>query len=128
MKKKPHAPKRKLGYSYDEFYDSISTVWGWTLVIVGSMVLGFVGGYWLGHREIMPVKQTVRAFAKIPLLWLGFKQVILAYLVTGIAWYLPFHLEDWRLHLAAPSVTFFTWLAVIISVVLHTQGSKFMQY
>jgi hypothetical protein len=128
MKKKPRAKTRSVGYSLDEFYEAISSVGGWTMVIVGSMILGFVAGYWVGHRQMMPAEQTVRAFAKIPILWLGFKEVILAYVITALAWYLPFHREEWQLRLGAPLVTFITWTGVIISVVTQTQGSKFFAF
>jgi hypothetical protein len=128
MKKKPRAKTRRIGYSFDEFYDAVSTVWGWTMVMAGAMVLGFVAGYWIGHRQMMPFDRTAGAFAKIPLLWLGFKEVILAYLVTALAWYVPLQRDEWQMRLAAPLVTMLTWLGVIVSVVAQTQGSKLFRF
>jgi hypothetical protein len=128
MKKKPRAKMRSVGYSFDEFYDAISTVWGWTMVIGSAMILGFVTGYWIGHRQIMPAEQTVRAFAAIPLLWLRFKETFLAYIVTALAWYVPLHREEWQLRLAAPLLTSLAWIGVIISVVVQAKASKLFQF
>jgi len=128
MIKKRKRPERKLTDSFDVFYEAISTVWGWTMVIAGAMILGFVAGYWIGHRDIMPVERTAKAFAMIPLLWLRFKEVILAYVVTALAWYVPLHREEWQARLAAPIVTLLTWLGVIVSVVTQTHGSKFFKF
>jgi hypothetical protein len=77
---------------------------------------------------MMPFDRTAGAFAKIPLLWLGFKEVILAYLVTALAWYVPLQRDEWQMRLAAPLVTMLTWLGVIVSVVAQTQGSKLFRF
>jgi hypothetical protein len=108
--------------------EAVGTTLGWACVIIATLVAGFCIGYWIGHRAVTGAEQTLEAFAQLPLLWLGFSQMFVAYAVTALAWYLPLRYESYRLRLVAAGTNFVTWLIVVVSVVEQSKDAKFFHY
>ncbi|MBY0228863.1 MAG: hypothetical protein K2W96_06275 [Gemmataceae bacterium] len=104
---------------------ALGGVFGWTLAVVAALVSGFLAGYWIGHRGITPADQAFRAFLWIPLLWMGFPEMFLAYFVTWIAWYLPFHIESRWFRVGCAAAVFLVWLLVIWAKVEQSKAAKF---
>jgi hypothetical protein len=92
---------------------ALGSTLGWAGVVIATLVCGFCAGYWIGHREVTGMEKTLTAFAQLPLLWLGFSQMFLAYAVTALAWYLPLHFESYRLRIVAAGTNFVIWLVVV---------------
>jgi hypothetical protein len=108
--------------------DALGSAFGWACVIIATLVTGFCAGYWIGHRAVTGAEQTLKAFAQLPLLWLGFSQMFFAYVITALAWYLPLRYESHRLRFVAAGTNFVTWLIVIVSVVEQSKDAKFFHY
>jgi hypothetical protein len=112
----------------DGIRGAFSTVLGWSGVILATLVLGFLSGYWIGHRGIPPFEQTVRAFAVLPLLWVANVEMFAAYAVLGLAWYLPLRYEWRELRVGATAANFLVWLAIIAWMVVKWSDSKFFRF
>jgi len=110
------------------FGEAISTLFGWACVIAMTQVLGFCAGYWLGHKEITGLNQTLGAFAWLPVLWLGNPEMFIAYAVLAVAWYLPPHYESGWLKIICAVANFLVWLVVIYCIVVKTADGKFFRY
>jgi hypothetical protein len=108
--------------------EAVSTMLGWTVVIVLTLIVGFCAGYWTGHHQITSIGQTVSAFVWIPILWLAFAQMFAAYAVTALAWYLPIYFERLWLKVCAVIATFSTWFLVIWSIVAQSDVTKGLHY
>ena len=105
-----------------------STLITWAVVILSTLVLGFLAGYWVGHGGVTDPVRTLRAFAMLPLLWLGNPEMFIAYGVAGVAWYLPPHYESRWFRLVFAVANLLTWFAVVYAVVVKTANGKFFQY
>ncbi len=115
-------------YPWTPIADASSTLFGWTVIIIATILAGFLLGYWIGHREFTPWNQSFGAMAYLPMLWLGSPEVLVAYIVTAFAWYLPMHHETLRIRIIAALVNFAVWLIAIIMVVERTKHAKFFQF
>jgi hypothetical protein len=107
---------------------AFTTVGGWAVVVVATMVSGFCCGYWLGHREVTGPSATLTALAWVPLVWLGQPLIFVPYGVTALAFYLPIRFETRWLHLVAVIVTFLSWLIVVAVIVEETSHGKFWRW
>jgi hypothetical protein len=106
----------------------VSDMFGWFLVVVGTLVAGFCAGYWIGHGEITGFERTMSRLLFVPFLWLGFRPMPLAYLVTWFAWYLPMRYDSNALRLTAAIANFFVWLFVVWFIVVRSAGDKFFAF
>src|SRR5258707_122494 len=102
----------------ESFGRALREALAWAGVLVATVVVGFCAGYWIGHREITGM-QTLTAFVSLPLLWLAFPRLLLAFAVTGLAWYLPRHYESRRprIRIVAAGVNLGVWLVIVLTIV-----------
>lgn len=105
-----------------------STLFTWALVILSTLLLGFLAGYWAGHGMVTSPERTLRAFALLPILWLGNAEMFIAYGVSAIAWYLPPHYESRWFRVVCAVANLIAWFLVIYSVVEKTAQGKFFRY
>ncbi len=117
-----------MNFPVSAIREAVATLLGWTVVIALTLLVGFCAGYWIGHREVTGIRQTATPLARIPLLWLGFQQMFIAYGVTALAWYLPLHFESGWLKVGSAFVNLLTWLVVVYSVVEQSAHAKFFRY
>ncbi|MDZ7615486.1 MAG: hypothetical protein U1E05_00690 [Patescibacteria group bacterium] len=102
---------------------AFASVIGWTLLIAGGVLVGFLIGYWVGHGEITAAGRTCEAFMWLPVVWLGRPMVLIAFLATGLAWYLPLRYESTWLRVTAATANLLTWIVVIaVEVERCSQG------
>jgi hypothetical protein len=108
------------------FRDACASITGWSCVIATTLVLGFCAGYSIGHRQFAVTEELLTALSKIPMLWFGNSQVLFAYAVTAVAWYLPIHYDESRwLRIVAALANFLVWLFIIWWVVVSWENAKF---
>jgi len=117
--------KELLGQAMDEAGTNLLR---WAGVIAVTLVLGFCAGYWTGHGEITGLRQTLVAFAWLPVVWLGNPELFLAYALTAAAWYLPPHYESRWLRFGSAAANFLVWFVVVYWVVVKTADGKFFRY
>lgn len=118
-----------MGNWLDEANDrASSTLLKWAGVILATLAMGFLAGYWTGHGGVTDAKQTLVAFAMLPLLWLGNVEMFIAYGVAGVAWYLPLHYESRWFRVVCAVANLLTWFAVVYTVVVKTANGKFFHY
>lgn len=110
------------------FREAVISTFGWTGFMAGAMIVGFCAGYWIGHCEIVGPGETFAAFVLLPMIWIAFPQIIAAFVVMALAWYLPLHYDSLWLRLGAMAINAVVWLAVIASVVWQTDGAMFFRY
>ena len=108
--------------------DALGSTLGWWATIFVTTVAGFCAGYWIGHREFTDASTTFHAFLFIPFLWLGFRPIVIAYVVVVAAFYFPLRIESVRLRVAAASVNLVTWLLIIWWIVEESKDGKFFRY
>ena len=108
--------------------EAIRDMFGWFLVVVGTLLLGFCAGYWIGHRQVFGFERMLDRILVVPFLWLGFKEIVIAYVVTGLAWYLPMRFDLNALRLTAAVTNFVVWLVVIWHIVVRTANDKFLAF
>jgi hypothetical protein len=108
--------------------EAVSSTLGWAGVVFATVIVGFCAGYWIGHREITALDQTVQAFLWLPFLWLGFRQVLVAYVVTALAFYLPLRSDLARVRITAAGVNLVTWFVIILWIVEQSKDSKFFRF
>jgi hypothetical protein len=112
----------------DRYREAIGTLFGWAATIVGTLIVAFCLGYWTGHGEITPALQSVGAFAQLFFIWLGFPQLIFAWVVTALVWYIPLHYPSPRLQIGMIAALFVIWSMVVHSMVAATENAKFFHY
>ncbi len=98
-------------------------------MIAATVVVGFVAGYWIGHGEMTTVRKTAEAMLWLPVVWLGRPVVLLAYVSTALAWYLPIRFErGWARTAALAALNAVIWTAVIGHEVRQCLHGKFWQW
>ncbi len=115
-------------YPFDVIAEALTSVVGWVIVILLTMLAGFCCGYWIGHKEIVGVYKTLEAMAWLPVVWLGQPTVLIAYGVTALSIYLPIRIQSAWLNISAVIVTFIAWAIVVAYVVDATSNGKFWQW
>jgi hypothetical protein len=109
-------------------WGAITSVLGWTVVIMCIFLAGFCCGYWIGHRQVTNAAATLSALQCVPVVWMVDARMFIAYVVTALAIYLPLRYESRWLHLCAAVATFLTWLVVVALVVELTSHFKFWRW
>ena len=107
---------------------AVTSTFGWATIILVTLLIGFCAGYWIGHREFTEVNQILGAFLGIPFLWLGFRQVILAYIIAFLTFYLPLRSESLCLRVGPAGVNLVTWFVVVLWIVEESKAMKFFHY
>ncbi len=115
-------------YPFDVIAEALTSVVGWVIVILLTMLAGFCCGYWIGHKEIVGADKTLKAMAWLPVVWLGQPTVLIAYGVTALSIYLPIRIQSAWLNISAVIVTFIAWAIVVAYVVDATSNGKFWQW
>ena len=108
--------------------EAVTSVIGWVVVIVATIVVGFCCGYWIGHREVVGLAATLNAMLWVPIIWLGAPLIFIPYAVTALAIYLPTRFESLWLRLLAVTATFFAWLVVVAVIVEATSHGQFWHW
>lgn len=111
---------------------ALHTMYGWAAVVAGTLLLGFLGGYWLGYavsdQGFPGLSRTFQAFVLIPFLWLGDGNFFIAYAVTCLAWYLPLRYDSPWLKVGAAVTNLGVWCVVIELLVARSANGKFFHY
>jgi hypothetical protein len=98
------------------FCAALRSVVGWAVVIFATTLSGLWLGMSIGHRELVSPGLVFLALLISPLSWLLFPQLLIAFAITLIAWYLPRRFESTRLRVVAATANFVAWLGVGIWV------------
>jgi hypothetical protein len=123
-----HQPQPVHDWAAEVIGDALESLFVWTMAMVCALFIGFLLGYTLGHGFRNNLEQTLRAAALIPLLGFSFYQAIPAYVVTGLAWYLPLYFETLLSRIIGLLLTLIVWSGVIYWIVKQTAGQKFFRY
>ena len=110
------------------FREAVGSTLVWASVIIATLIAGFCAGYWIGHQGITSADKTFNAFLWLPFLWLGLPQVILGYVVTLVAWFLPLRYDSGRLRLGAAGANLVVWLVLVVWIVERTRDAKWFHF
>jgi len=115
-------------YPFDVIAAALTSVAGWFLVILTTALAGFCCGYWSGHRQFMSLVVTLKAMSLLPVIWLVYPTMLIAYAVTAVSLYLPLRIDSVWLRIAAIVGTFIAWAVIVAAVVEAASSNKFWQW
>ena len=90
-------------------HDATRTFAGWTSVIGITLALGLWVGACVADGGFVDLDQLLLPAILWPVAWLMYPLMVIAYGVTAVAWYLPFHYESGSFKVVAAVVNFIAW-------------------